>query len=241
MKKPLVSVVVPSTPKRKLLHTKVFTTILEQTYENIELIIICDPNLSAPEARNKGWMKARGKYIAFLDDDDNWHPEKIAKQVAYMEDNSNCSLCITGSLDHRFNQTRICIPKEYPTHRDIIKSFNLSSTSSYMVRNYIYPMFCNNLPASQEYDLAINLSNIGHIKCIQEILMFQNATVGQISTNWWKKIMGVVGIYQYHGKEYRIIDKTKTIGLICMFLSGFIFGTRIYKVLTKFKELYENG
>ncbi len=235
MKQPLVSVVVPTKSGREFLGN----TIINQTYNNIEIIIIDDDKLTAPEARNKGWFRAAGKYIAFLDDDDEWHPEKIAKQVVYMEDNPNCSLCITGSLDHRFNQTRICMPKEYPTHRDIIKSFNLSSTSSYMIRRMSYKMFNEKLPASQEYDLAINLSYQGHIKCIQEILMFQNSTPGQISTNWWKKIMGVVGIYNLHKKEYKIIDKVKTIGLICTFLSGFVFGVRIYKILTKFKEMYE--
>lgn len=242
MKEPLVSVIIPTTGDR-ILNDE---TVLKQTYKNIEIIIVNDGSISASEARNRGWIKAKGKYIAFLDDDDEWHPEKIAKQVAYMEENPNCSLCITASLDHRFNQTRICLPKEYPTHRDVIKSFNLSSTSSYMVRNEHgvlgcpILMFNPDLPASQEYDLALKLSKFfGHIKCIQEILMFQNSTLGQISTNWWKKIQGVIGIYKAHGDEYTIIDKVKTIGLICMFLNGFIFGTRIYRVLTKFKEMYE--
>ena len=133
------------------------------------------------------------------------------------------------------------MPKEYPTHRDVIKSFNLSSTSSYMVKKlYIgCPIFKEMLPASQEYDLAIRLTGCGHIKCIQEILMFQNATEGQISTNWWKKIQGVTGIYRAHGYEYTIVDKVKTIGLICTFLTGFVFGVKIYKVLNKLKGLYE--
>ena len=214
-------------------------TIINQTYENIELIFISNPDISAPEARNRGILLSKGKYIAFLDDDDDWHCLKIAKQVEYMEDNKNCSLCITGSMDYRFNQTRICMPKEYPTHRDVIKSFNLSSTSSYMVRQSSKYGFDTSLPASQEYDLAIRLSTEGHIHCIQEILMFQNATPGQISTNWWKKIQGVIGIYNRYRYEYTIVDKVKTVGLICTFLSGFVLGTKIYKVLTKFKEMYE--
>ena len=238
--KPLVSVVIPTTANRNLLKARL--SIEKQTYgrENLQIVIVMDDNLTAPEARNYGWGKAKGKYIAFLDDDDEWHPEKIAKQVAYMEENPNCSLCITGSLDHRFNQCRFCLPKEYPTHRDVIKSFNLSSTSSYMIKNDRgLIQFNETLPASQEYDLAIRLTTCGYIKCIQEILMFQNATEGQISTNWWKKIQGVIGIYNTHGHEYTIVDKVKTVGLICTFISGFVFGVKIYKVLTKFKELYE--
>lgn len=240
--KPLVSVVVPSVRCRwKLQHRLWDNVIKSQSYKNLELLIIVDDKLTAPEARNKGWLKAKGKYIAFLDDDDEWHPDKIVKQVAYMEENPNCSLCITGSLDYRFNQTRICMPKEYPTHRDVIKSFNLSSTSSYMIRNDGgFIQFNESLPASQEYDLAIQLSNTGHIHCIQEILVFQNATKGQISTNMRKKVRGVVGLYKLYKNEYTIIDKIKTVGLICMFISGLILKTKIYRILNKFKEIYED-
>lgn len=47
--------------------------------------IFLDSNHGPGYARNTGWEKANGKYIAFLDADDSWHPKKIEIQYEYME------------------------------------------------------------------------------------------------------------------------------------------------------------
>lgn len=48
-------------------------------------------NKGAGDARNAGWEAAAGRYIAFLDADDTWHPEKIAVQYALMQENDSCT------------------------------------------------------------------------------------------------------------------------------------------------------
>lgn len=88
-------------------------TILQQTYSNWELLIVDDcstdntvdvvnewikkdsriklfcqeKNGGASLARNRAIMESSGKYIAFLDGDDMWLPEKLEKQVKFMSDN----------------------------------------------------------------------------------------------------------------------------------------------------------
>jgi glycosyltransferase involved in cell wall biosynthesis len=103
MSPPLVSCIVPvHNGERYLAET--LDSILAQTYEPIEVIIADDgstdgtaaivrgygarlrrlyqPKGGAPAARNLGLQAARGVFVAFLDADDLWHPEKIARQVA---------------------------------------------------------------------------------------------------------------------------------------------------------------
>jgi Glycosyl transferase family 2 len=55
--------------------------------------VLLDQNMGAASARNAGWSEATQSYIAFLDSDDAWHPEKIAIQLQYMQTHPNVALC----------------------------------------------------------------------------------------------------------------------------------------------------
>ncbi len=105
---PLVSVIV-TTYNRKDLLTKTIDSILNQTYKNYELIVVDNysnydflshiksfnderirPFQSANDGiiavnRNYGIKKAKGKYIAFCDDDDSWKSDKLSVSLDYLE------------------------------------------------------------------------------------------------------------------------------------------------------------
>lgn len=156
---PLVSTIIPTFKREKELY-RAINSVLEQTYKgNIEIVIVDDSSIynthpeniktpsnrnivyinnanpkGSPVARNIGIKQSKGKYVAFLDDDDTWMPTKIEKQVELMEKYLWYPLVICYSHDMRFGQNRINRPPDIITHEMIIKSFNLSSTSSYLVR-----------------------------------------------------------------------------------------------------------
>jgi len=103
---PLVSVIVP-TLHRPTLLMRALASVFRQTWQNIEVIVVVDGpdpetvvvlqtikdprlivivnprSLTAAGARNAGMDRAQGEWLAFLDDDDEWLPEKLAKQLAY--------------------------------------------------------------------------------------------------------------------------------------------------------------
>jgi glycosyltransferase involved in cell wall biosynthesis len=130
---PLVSVVIPTLPDRKKVLKRAIDSVMAQTYKDIETVVVSEGN-SATEARNIGIERSNGDFIAFLDDDDEWMPEKIKKQMEVIKQHPSCPLVICYSHDMRFGQDRINRPPDVINHRMIIKSFNLSSTSSYLVR-----------------------------------------------------------------------------------------------------------
>jgi glycosyltransferase involved in cell wall biosynthesis len=107
--KPLVSVIIPALNAAKYIR-QALDSVLSQTYKRIEAIVVDDgssdatstiieefvkrdsrvqlvwqSNAGVGAARNTAIGKARGKYIAPLDADDFWFPEKLEKQVACME------------------------------------------------------------------------------------------------------------------------------------------------------------
>lgn len=107
----LVSIVMPSYNTGKYIKESI-ESVLAQTYDNWELIIVDDcstdnsdeiiklflydsriryfkneVNSGAAVSRNKALREAKGKWIAFLDSDDLWHPKKLEKQIAFMEEN----------------------------------------------------------------------------------------------------------------------------------------------------------
>lgn len=59
-------------------------------------VVLLDKNVGAASARNIGWTAASGRYIAFLDSDDTWHPRKLEIQCELME--SSPDLATTGHL-----------------------------------------------------------------------------------------------------------------------------------------------
>lgn len=108
----LVSIIMPSYNTGRYIKESI-ESVLAQTYENWELIIVDDcstdgtdqviapfladdrircfknrENSGAAVSRNRALREARGEWIAFLDSDDLWLPEKLEKQVRFMEENA---------------------------------------------------------------------------------------------------------------------------------------------------------
>jgi glycosyltransferase involved in cell wall biosynthesis len=119
---PLVTVIIPTYNRAKMI-TKTLDSIIAQTYQNFEVIVVDDgstddtiqilneykqsitrndivfkilqqENAGAPAARNHGLKNASGEYLVFFDSDDRMLPERIEKQVQKMiEEQSDCCAC----------------------------------------------------------------------------------------------------------------------------------------------------
>jgi len=118
MEKPLVSVIMPTYNQAQFVGEAV-RSVLDQTYQNLELIIIDNYSDDGTEvvihgqqdqrikyyklanhgiiaaSRNYGIQHAVGEYVAFIDSDDLWYPEKIEKQIALMENDKDIGLVFT--------------------------------------------------------------------------------------------------------------------------------------------------
>jgi len=73
-------------------HTLDELKVLKSKYGEWVKIVELQKNVGAASARNAGWLVATQSYIAFLDSDDEWHPEKIKIQYQYMVDNPEVAI-----------------------------------------------------------------------------------------------------------------------------------------------------
>ena len=242
---PLVSVVIPTIPSRSKFLQRAIDSVNKQTYSNIELVVV-NEGLPATVQRNIGIKRSHGDFIAFLDDDDTWLREKIQAQMKVMEEHPDCPLVICFSSDLRFKNARVNRTPELITHKMLLKSFNLSSTSSYLVRKCSLECLEGNpfdasLRSAQEYDLAIRISKYHDVRCVPEILMIQHSTEGQISEDWDRKIDGVNAIAKKYKDEYDFVDRVKTLGVVNLFRIAKIpgVGNKIYKIIIPLKGFYE--
>lgn len=196
----LVSVIIPSY-NRAAMVAEAVESVLAQTYHNIELIIIDDgsedetPDILAPyfsrlryiaqprqgpsAARNTGIVESHGVLIAFLDSDDLWLPEKIARQVDYFQSDESAMICQTEEIWRRGQ--KIIKPRHW--HRkESGWIFNRSvelcliSPSAVMMRRELFEhigMFDETLPAAEDYDLWLRITWQYPVGLIEEPLVIK--------------------------------------------------------------------
>lgn len=119
-----ISVIIPLYNKKNHIQ-RTLTSVLDQTFQDIEVVIVNDgstddsvqvvqriddsrirlihqSNAGVSAARNRGVKEAGGEWIAFLDADDTWHPEKLEKQIAWLKQYPDAMWASCG-----FSRTRV--------------------------------------------------------------------------------------------------------------------------------------
>ncbi|MEG3895513.1 glycosyltransferase [Microcoleus sp. SVA1_B6] len=196
---PLVSVIIPTKDRPEMLAQAV-QSVLNQTFSDIEIIVINDggidvqnvldplnlkrniiylkhdQNLDRSAARNTGIHAASGKYIAYLDDDDTYHPNHVETLVNFLE-NSEYKAAYTDAVmaeQQKQNGKYVTINRTVPYSLDF-------DNDKILVNNFIpipclmHEKFCLdevgvfdiNLGTHEDWDLLIRLSRkfrIAHIK-----------------------------------------------------------------------------
>ena len=186
---PLVSAVV-TTYKRPLLVRNAIRSLLEQTYHHVEIIVVddgSDENLEAwfqsddlshvyylchrkrkglAAARNSGLHYASGKYIAFLDDDDLWLPEKLQLQVDIAEAlGSEFQIFYCGTITQSIDRKVIRLPNLKGSIYDAVMSGWTPPQSAVMFRTDALRKiggFDENLTSGIDHDIWMQCAVAGY-------------------------------------------------------------------------------
>lgn len=188
----------------------VLQALIEPFSDWIKIIALSE-NQGAANARNLGWAAATQPYIAFLDADDAWHPQKIEIQTAYMNAHPELVLC---GHQHRIIEDSIVLPDwqiQAWTAQCISKwSWLLSNkfvTPSVMVRRDVYQRFKQNQRYMEDYRLWLEFvcSENEVTKLSAELVAIYKSSYGVsgLSAQLWAMEHGELSNYQHlYDKNY---------------------------------------
>lgn len=212
---------------------------LIESYNDPRLIVIHHlTNRGANAARNTGLNIAKGTFISFLDDDDEWYPNKISKQYDSIIKSEKYGIAYSG-----FN--RIVNGKYFPYHPDNLKP-NETCLKKILEDNFVGPTsfslirmeaikavggFDENIKICQEYELWIRILNNYDSICVDELLGNYYFSVDSTFKNVDKYLNGCnILIDKHHNlyKEYPKILSDKKLNM-------FVYALKNYR----FKEAYK--
>lgn len=157
-----------------------------ESYDDSRIKIIHNPeNIGLTRSLNKGLKLARGKYIARMDADDVSLPDRLEKQVRFMEDNPEIGICGTWYKVPAKNK----IVQHPIFHQGIItalfKDNAIGHPTSILRKEVItrYNLFYNErFLASQDYDLWVRAANVTLLANIPEVLVLYRLHDKQVSS-----------------------------------------------------------
>ena len=203
---PAVSVVIPAYNAARFLKEAI-DTAMAQTFTDYEIIVIDDGSTDATEsiarafgdklryfrqqnrgasaARNEGIRKATGKYIAFLDSDDLWAPEKLAVQVGILDQNKEIGLVYSDwALTQDNGPGRASFLEVVPGASgrvfDELIQRGFVLTSTVLVRRSCLD---ETLPVVEDYDLWLRIAYGWKFALIKDPLVTKRNWEGNLSSD----------------------------------------------------------
>lgn len=225
----LVSVIIPMYNSEKYIAEAV-NSVLAQTYKDIEIILIDDcskdktdliaqtfaesderiyylrlaKNSGAAVARNKGLELSQGRYIAFLDSDDLWEPQKLEKQIKVMED-EKVGFCYTSysiiDSSGTIKKNKIKI-KERTVYNDLLQKTLIATPTVLLDRNIVGDVKMPLRRTGQDYAYwLLLLRNIDFAYGISEPLVKVRRRSDSLSRN---KFQSIVDVWEVQRKNEQI-------------------------------------
>ncbi|MBL8030761.1 MAG: glycosyltransferase family 2 protein [Candidatus Doudnabacteria bacterium] len=223
---PTVSIVVPVYNAARFLDETI-ASVQAQTLTNWELILVDDysidestkivkkhansddrirliqnkQNSGAAISRNAGIDAAEGKYLAFLDADDLWHPEKLEKQVAFMRE-KDCAFSFTGyefaDTTGKPNGKKVNVPATI-TYKQALKNTTISTPSVMLDLDKINKMvlYMPNIRRGQDTAAWWKILKVTHFAYgLNEILFYYRRSGNTLSSNKLTAIQRTWNLYR---------------------------------------------
>jgi Glycosyltransferases involved in cell wall biogenesis len=220
-------------------------SVIAQTYKNWELIIVDDCsndntdiivnsiedkrikyfkrkyNVGAAACRNKAIREARGEWIAFLDSDDRWLPQKLEKQIQFMNKN-NCFFSYTEyeEMDENGNLSGVLVSGPYKVSKRGMYNYCWPGCLTVMYNQKKIGLI--NIPnIRRNNDYALWLKVIEKADCYllkEKLAYYRRGRKGSIST------YNYLGLIYWHYRLFRVSVGQNIIHSVINTVRNLLFG-----------------
>jgi len=249
--KELASIIMPNYNSAPFIQESI-VSILSQDYENWELIIVDDyssddslkiievlmadnkrikliqlaQNGGPAVARNRAIEEANGRYIAFLDSDDLWHPEKLSKQISFMQKH-DVALSYTGyyRIEEKSGEIidQIHVPKKVD-YNELLKQNIIGCLTAMYDTQKIGKVYMPEILKRQDFGLWLSiLKLVPYAYGLDEPLAYYRVRTTSVSSN---KMLAS----KYNWKLYREVEK------LPLYKAIYYFGWYTYRSILKYKK-----
>lgn len=243
----LVSIIMPCFNNEATIKESI-NSVLSQSYKYWELIIINDnstddsqniindyvnsderiklitneKNIGAGGSRNKGIEIANGRFIAFLDADDVWLPEKLAKQIKFMRDGN---YALTYSYYQKFDSTGLGAIVRSPattTYRKLLYSNVIGCLTGMYDTDFLGKCYMPLIRKRQDMGLWLSiLKKCNKVYCLPEVLAYYRIDSGMTKNK--------LDAAKYQWRFYRDVTKLNLIQSSWYFVWYSVLGLVKYK------------
>ncbi len=236
---PKVSVIIP-TYNRSVMLRSAIDSVLAQTYQDFEIVVVNDcsrddagavvasiadnrlkyicheTNKGVSAARNTGFLYSTGEYIAFLDDDDRWLPEKLQLQVDLLEkSSSSVGGVYTGFFKMDLGSGKM-FEEVMPVKRgrileDLYSRNWIGTASTVVVRRSCLEeagLFDEGIEYGEEYDMWIRIAEKREFEFISKPLVLYFVHRSSLTSNWDKTKSGLESLLSKYGKDFATDKKS---------------------------------
>jgi glycosyltransferase involved in cell wall biosynthesis len=202
--KPEISVIIPTYNSANLIR-RAINSVLGQTFQSFEIIVVDDGSTDGTEKivrelnekderiiylklnknsggaakpKNRGIKISKGDFIATLDADDEWSPEKLEKQLSIFKESTKKNLAFVGCFaNHIYEEDGIKFLFKIPRHKNVLRYIlardYMGSGSSMLYKRKVFSEvggFDENLRIGQDSEMRIRLAKLYDFDFVEEPL-----------------------------------------------------------------------
>ncbi|MGH9366419.1 MAG: glycosyltransferase family 2 protein [Thermoanaerobaculia bacterium] len=219
---PRVSVIIPTYRRPQFLAAAI-RSVLNQTYQNFDIVVVDDnsgdnteavvssfgdpriryighrTNWRVAAARNTGVLNSSGDFVAFLDDDDEWLPEKLGRQMDVFDGRSDVTGVVYTGFQMISRATGRTVMTVRPTRQghilhELCRDNCVGTASTVVLRRECFEevgLFDETIDFGEEYDMWIRVAHAFDFAFLPESLVRYSVHGARLSTSRTVMIRGL--------------------------------------------------